>query len=140
MSRRTVLLLAAMLAQLFLSFSIQPQLTHTALQTQWARWLPPIWFLGTGRLTVIHKNAGNGAQVGFVHTPRAVRRPQFWAAAPVQFGSIALHPTPDGDVVDGKISLGHEFFQIPEAESKPKIPADTQDDDPGFKMSPFEQC
>ena len=62
----------------------------------------------------------------------------FYAA--VQFGSIALHPTPDRDVIDGEVSLGHEFFQIPEAESKPKIPADTWDNDLGFKMSPFEQC
>ena len=32
------------------------------------------------------------------------------------------------------------LFQISEAEPKPQIPAYTQDDDLGFKMSPFEQC
>ena len=32
----------------------------------------------------------------------------------------------------------HEFVQVPEAESKAEIPDDTQDDDLGFKMSPFE--
>ena len=52
---------------------------------------------------------------------------------------VALHPTPDRDVIDVEVPLGHEFFQVPEAESKPEIPADTQDDDLGFKMSPFEQ-
>ena len=43
-------------------------------------------------------------------------------------------------MIDGEVPLGHEFFQVPEAEPKPKIPADTQDDDLGFKISPFEQC
>src|SRR6188768_4111275 len=32
------------------------------------------------------------------------------------------------------------LFQISEAEPKPQRPAYTQDDDLGFKMSPFEQC
>ena len=43
-------------------------------------------------------------------------------------------------MIDNEVSLGHEFFQIPEAESKPKIPADTQEDDLGLKMAPFKQC
>jgi hypothetical protein len=30
------------------------------------------------------------------------------------------------------------FFEISVAEPKPKIPADTKNDDLGFKMSPFE--
>jgi hypothetical protein len=42
-------------------------------------------------------------------------------------------------VIDGEVPLRHDLFQIPEAEPKPEIPADTQDDDLGFNMSPFEQ-
>ena len=56
----------------------------------------------------------------------------------MQFGRIALHPAPDRDVIDGEIPLRHHFFEISEAKSKPEIPADTQNDDLSFKMSPFE--
>jgi hypothetical protein len=35
--------------------------------------------------------------------------------------------------------LGHDLFQLPEAERIPEIPADAEDDDLGFEMSPFEQ-
>ncbi len=37
---------ALMLALLVLSFSIQPQAAAAVLRPQWARWLPPVWFLG----------------------------------------------------------------------------------------------
>jgi len=41
-------------------------------------------------------------------------------------------------MVDGEVAFGHHFFQVSEAEPEPEIPADTQNDDLGFKMSPFE--
>jgi len=63
----------------------------------------------------------------------------FWPAPAVQLGCVALYPAPDGHVIDAKVSLGHDFFQISEAEPKPEIPPDTQNDDLGFKMSSFEQ-
>ena len=76
-------------------------------------------------------------EVGFVRAPRPIGHPQFPAAAPVEFRRVTLHPTPDRDVIDGEVPLGHDLFQISEAEPKPPIPAYTQDDDLGFKMSPF---
>jgi hypothetical protein len=39
-------LVAVMLGLIVLSFSIQPQITKTVVQPEWARWLPPVWFLG----------------------------------------------------------------------------------------------
>ena len=40
------LLVAVMLVLIVLSFSIDARITDTLLQPQWARWLPPVWFLG----------------------------------------------------------------------------------------------
>src|ERR1700733_891401 len=40
------LLVAVMLALMVMSFSIQPQITSVVLRPEWARWLPPVWFLG----------------------------------------------------------------------------------------------
>jgi hypothetical protein len=42
-------------------------------------------------------------------------------------------------VIDVKVALSHHLFQIPEAEPEPEIPTDTEDDDLGLEMSPFEQ-
>jgi hypothetical protein len=39
-------LVAVMLGLIVMSFSIQPQIANAALQPQWSRWLPPVWFLG----------------------------------------------------------------------------------------------
>jgi hypothetical protein len=39
-------LVAVMLALMVMSFSIQPQITSVVLRPEWARWLPPVWFLG----------------------------------------------------------------------------------------------
>jgi len=50
--------------------------------------------------------------VGPIHPPGAVGRLQFPAAALVQFGSIALDPTPDGGVVGGEAPLREEFLDI----------------------------
>lgn len=40
------LLVAAMLALIVMSFSIQPQIARVVLGPEFARWLPPVWFLG----------------------------------------------------------------------------------------------
>ena len=40
------LLVAVMLVLIVLSFSIDARITDMLLQPQWARWLPPVWFLG----------------------------------------------------------------------------------------------
>jgi len=40
------LLVALMLVLTVLSFSIQPRIANAVIQPEWARWLPPVWFLG----------------------------------------------------------------------------------------------
>ena len=40
------LLVGTMLVLIVLSFNIQPQVTHTVVRPEFARWLPPVWFLG----------------------------------------------------------------------------------------------
>ena len=40
------LLVGTMLVLIVLSFNIQPQVTATVVRQEWARWLPPVWFLG----------------------------------------------------------------------------------------------
>jgi len=40
------ILVSAMLALIVGSFSIQPTITRRVLDSHWARWLPPVWFLG----------------------------------------------------------------------------------------------
>jgi hypothetical protein len=42
-------------------------------------------------------------------------------------------------VVDLEVAFSHQFFKVAEAERKPKIPANAQNDDLGFEMPPFEQ-
>jgi hypothetical protein len=39
-------MVAVMLGLIVLSFSIQSQITNMLLRPEWARWLPPVWFLG----------------------------------------------------------------------------------------------
>ena len=43
-------------------------------------------------------------------------------------------------MVDVEIALGHHLLQVPEAEPKPQVPTDTQDNDLGFEMSSLKQC
>jgi hypothetical protein len=40
------LLVGTMLVLIVLSFSIQAQITNTVVRPEFARWLPPVWFLG----------------------------------------------------------------------------------------------
>jgi hypothetical protein len=40
------LLVGTMLVGIVLSFNIQPQVTAAVVRPEWARWLPPVWFLG----------------------------------------------------------------------------------------------
>jgi hypothetical protein len=39
-------LVAVMLGLLVMSFSVEARITNVLLQPEWARWLPPVWFLG----------------------------------------------------------------------------------------------
>jgi hypothetical protein len=41
-------------------------------------------------------------------------------------------------VIHAEVPLRHDFFQLAKAERIPQTPADTQNDDLGFEMSPLE--
>src|SRR5215469_16058511 len=43
-------------------------------------------------------------------------------------------------MVDMEIALGHHLLQVPEAEPKPQVPTNTQDNDLGFEMASLKQC
>ncbi len=43
-------LVGTMLILMVLSFSIQAQVTNTVVQPEWARWIPPVWFLGLNQV------------------------------------------------------------------------------------------
>src|ERR1035441_7381896 len=42
-----------MLILIVLSFSIQAQVTNTVVQSELARWLPPVWFLGLNQVMAV---------------------------------------------------------------------------------------
>src|SRR5262249_10659949 len=58
----------------------------------------------------------------------------------IQDRRIPLHPAPDRDVVNRKVPLGHDLFEIAVGERISQIPADAQQDDHVFEMPSPEQC
>jgi hypothetical protein len=50
-----------------------------------------------------------------------------------------LDPAVDRRVVNAQSALGHHLFEIAVAERIPQVPADTQQNDLGLKMTPFER-
>jgi hypothetical protein len=61
-------LLVLMLVLLVLSFSIQPAVANAAVGAKWARWLPPVWFLGLHQAIL---GDPDQAMRAFGHTARA---------------------------------------------------------------------
>src|SRR5205823_11281972 len=60
-------------------------------------------------------------KIRFVDPPGSVRPAQFAATTPTEFGCITLDPTPNRNVIDFDVPLGH-----------------SQDDDLGCEVSPLE--
>src|SRR5258706_11731422 len=60
------------------------------------------------------------------------------SAAPLQFGCVALYPPVDRGVIDMQSPLAHHLLQISVAERIPQVPADTQQNDLGLEVTPFE--
>ena len=52
------LLVAVMLVLIVLSFSIDAGIANRLIQPQWARWLPPVWFLGIYQAVLGDPNPG----------------------------------------------------------------------------------
>src|SRR4029077_1335537 len=78
--------------------------------------------------------------VGLVHPSRVVRRLEVPAQAPLQFRSIPLDPSPDGDVIHRKPTLGKKLLDVAVRKREAQIPADRQENDLRFKLAPLEQA
>jgi hypothetical protein len=74
-----------------------------------------------------------------VHPPRVVRRLEVPAQAPLQFRSIPLDPSPDGDVIYREPTLGQKLLDVAVRKREAQISADRQENDLRFKLAPLEQ-
>jgi hypothetical protein len=77
--------------------------------------------------------------VGLIHPPGAAGGLQLPAALFVQFGRVALNPTPDSGVVGGDAPLGEEFLDVPIGQGESQIPAHRTGNDGRFEVAPLEQ-
>jgi hypothetical protein len=80
-----------------------------------------------------------GPNVGLIHPPGAANGLLLPAASFVQFGRVALNPTPDSGVVGGDAPLREEFLDVPIGQGKSQIPAHRPGNDGRFEVAPFEQ-
>jgi hypothetical protein len=78
--------------------------------------------------------------VRLVHPPRVVGRLEVPAQAPLQFRSIPLDPSPDGDVIHREHTLGQKLRDVAVRKREAQIPADRQENDLRFKLAPLEQA
>jgi hypothetical protein len=78
-------------------------------------------------------------KVGLIHPPEAVGGLQFRAASIVQFGRVALDPTPDGGVVGRDAPLGEEFLDATIGQGESQMPAHRTGNDGRFEVAPLEQ-
>jgi hypothetical protein len=61
------------------------------------------------------------------------------ATTPFQLWSILLNPSRDRRMINVQSPLQHHLFEVAIAERIPQIPAHTQQNDLGLKMTPFER-
>jgi len=61
------------------------------------------------------------------------------AQAPLQFRSIPLDPSPDGDVIHREPTLGQKLLDVAIGKREAQIPAGRQENDLRFKLAPFEK-
>jgi hypothetical protein len=59
---------------------------------------------------------------------------------PLQFRSIPLDPSPDGDVIHREPTLGQKLLDVPVRKREAQIPTDRQENDLRFKLAPLEQA
>jgi hypothetical protein len=58
----------------------------------------------------------------------------------LQFRSITLDPSPDGDVIHREPTLGQKLLDVAVGKREAQIPADRQENDIRFKLAPLEQA
>ncbi len=61
------------------------------------------------------------------------------SASFVQFRGIALDPAIDGGMIHLQSPFQHHFLEVAIAERIAQVPTDTQENDLGFKVTPFER-
>jgi hypothetical protein len=71
--------------------------------------------------TALHSN------VGLVHAPRFVGRPEVSPQPLLQFGTVTLYPVPNGGVIE-------KLFDIPKRQGVPKVPAHRAENQDGFSL------
>jgi hypothetical protein len=76
--------------------------------------------------------------VPLIDAPGIIGRLEPLAQAPLQFGRVALHPPPQGDVIHGDAALGEQFLDVPVREGEAQVPADGQKNHLRFKLTPLE--
>jgi len=79
------------------------------------------------------------ANVGFIDPPRAVGWLQFPPTSLVQLGCVALHPAPNGGVVNRQTPFDEQLLDVPIRKREPQIPTDRANNDLGFEVPPFKQ-
>src|SRR5450755_1050428 len=94
--------------------------------------------LGIDRPVEVHP-AFADFDVGLVHLPGVVGGSQMRSASLLQFLGIALAPAVDRRMIHVQSPLPHHLFEVAIAERIPQVPAHAQQDDLGFKMTPFER-
>jgi hypothetical protein len=77
--------------------------------------------------------------VRLIDASRVVRGLEMRSAAFLKFGFLASHPAVDGRVIDVQSRLGHHLLQVSIAERIPQRPAETEQNDIGLEVTPFER-
>ena len=62
------------------------------------------------------------ANIGLIDPPGFIGRLELSAQPLFQFGTVTLHPTPDGRVIRHQSALGEQLFHIAERERVAQIP------------------
>ena len=77
--------------------------------------------------------------IRFIHPVGIVRRLEARPTSFLQLWSVTLDPAEDCGVIHRKASFQHHFLEIPIAQSVAQIPADAEQDDFSFKLTPLER-
>ena len=77
--------------------------------------------------------------IRLIDAPRVVRRFEMRSASFLQFRCVVLDPAIDRRVIDMQSSLCHHLLQISVAKRIPEVPAYTEQNNLGLKVTPFER-
>ncbi len=84
--------------------------------------------------TALHSN------IRLIDTPGFVGRFEMTTQPLFQFGTVTLHPTPDGRVIRLQTALGEQLLDVAQRERAPKIPAHGAQNQLWCRLPPLEDC